>query len=51
MKDEKLLGVMEDMKTMVAAYTGLRQQFIDAGWHPHNAESMVIALLENGANK
>lgn len=45
MSAEEALAGMEQTRQAVAALTGVRQQFIDAGWAPENAERMVIELL------
>lgn len=48
---ERLLAMMGDMANAVAAFTGMRQQLIDAGWQPDNAEKMVIAVVTASAAK
>lgn len=48
---ERMLASMGDFANAVAALTGIRQQFIDAGWQPDNAEKMVIAMMQNSAAK
>lgn len=40
-----LLETMESARDAVAAYTGIRQQFIDAGWSERMAEAMVVEIL------
>lgn len=40
-----LFIVMEQAKTAVSALTGIKQQFIDAGWSDSNAEQAVVAML------
>lgn len=40
-----LLALMESTKDAVASFTGIKQQFIDAGWSPEAAEQMVIELF------
>jgi len=43
--NEQLLQAMEAAAQTVAAYTGVKQQFVDSGWSEHNAELAVIALI------
>lgn len=45
----EMLKMLEETANSVAACTGIKQQFIDAGWDEHNAEQMVIAMLANAA--
>lgn len=46
----KMLAGMEAVRDSVAAFTGMKQQFIDAGWTPAGAEGMVIAILRQNAS-
>ena len=50
-KDEaaNLLDAVGQAANAVAALTGIKQQFVAAGWHEHNAERMVYALMMQGA--
>lgn len=43
--DQAAMDLMDRAKVSVAAFTGMRQQFIDAGWSEEGAEQMVIATL------
>jgi len=43
--DNAVLLAMEQAATAVAAMTGIKRQFIDAGWNEHNAEKATIELL------
>lgn len=46
------LAFIEQTQQAVSAITGVKQQFIDAGWNEHNAERATIALLAvSSANK
>jgi hypothetical protein len=49
--DPDFLAILEKTKDAVATMTGFRQQFIDAGWEPANAERAVIVLLEASARQ
>ena len=40
-----LLDVVGQSANAVAAFTGIKQQFVDAGWNESNAERMVYAML------
>lgn len=40
-----LLALMEQTADTVAAFTGIKQQFVDAGWSERNAEMFVIELF------
>lgn len=44
------LQAMEETATAVAMMTGIRAQYIEAGWSPANAELMVIESLRSGNN-
>jgi len=37
--------MLEENKGAVAAMTGLRNQYIAAGWSQHDAEQMVVAMM------
>lgn len=41
----RLLNSMEQSKTFVAAMTGIKNQFVEAGWHERTAEQMVHVML------
>ena len=41
----EMLNLLEQSKDAVATLTGLKQQFIDAGWTPRGAEQMTYAIL------
>lgn len=45
MTGDELMQAMETARDAVAALTGMRQQFIEAGWSPENAELMVVEIL------
>lgn len=40
-----LLAAMEAVATEVALHTGIRQQYIDAGWSPPAAEQMTYLIV------
>ena len=45
------LDLLDHTTIAVEAYTGMKQQFVAAGWSERNAERMVvIALLNHTAN-
>ncbi|HLS02182.1 MAG TPA: hypothetical protein VK054_09420 [Beutenbergiaceae bacterium] len=44
------LDLLDQTAIAVEAYTGMKQQFVAAGWSERNAERMVIALLNHTAN-
>ena len=48
MDRNELLETMEAFKDAVATFTGVKTQFMDAGWSEHAAELMVHALLAQG---
>lgn len=45
MNAELALKLMEEAANAVAAFTGLKNQFINSGWSKENAETMVIEIL------
>ena len=42
---DQLLESMEKAKDFIATMTGIKQQFIDAGWTEVVAEQMTYAML------
>lgn len=50
---EAMLQLMEQSQNAVAVFTGIRQQFIDAGWTSVGAERMVHEMLrqQSGRNQ
>jgi hypothetical protein len=44
-REEGYLQMMEELSRIVALYSGMRQQFIDAGWHPAHAEIATIEMM------
>lgn len=42
------LDAMRDAANAVAAFTGLRQQLVDAGWSAEHAELLVIEMVKAG---
>jgi hypothetical protein len=42
--DDELFIALERYSSMVELMSGIRQQFIDAGWHPTHAEVATIEL-------
>lgn len=46
----QLMQILEESATAIAAFTGMKKQFIEAGWAEHNAEQAVIAMM-NAGNK
>jgi hypothetical protein len=45
-REEGYLEVMEELSRVVALYSGIRQQFVDAGWHPAHAEIATIEVMK-----
>jgi len=45
-KEEGYLDVMDELSRVVALYSGIRQQFVDAGWHPAHAEIATIDVMK-----
>ena len=43
-ENETLLKVMEDVGQFVALMTGIKAQFVAAGWHEHTAERATIEM-------
>jgi len=39
-----VLDILDMSGDLVAAMTGIKQQFVAAGWDPRNAELMVIEM-------
>lgn len=44
---EELMKVLDEASKNVAILTGMKAQFMDAGWDEKNAERVVIQLLAN----
>ena len=44
--EEDALRMMGEIKTVVAAVTGIKQQFVDAGWTAEGAEQMTLHLMK-----
>lgn len=42
---DELMNVFNDTETFVAMWTGVKAQFVAAGWSAQNAELMVIELF------
>ena len=45
-----MLDMQAQAADMVAAITGIKAQFVTAGWDPGNAERMVIEVLRASSN-
>ena len=43
--DERYFMTLENYSKMVELMSGIRQQFIDRGWHPAHAEIATIELI------
>ena len=41
--EQLMLDALDDTARAVSGFTGMKQQFVDAGWTPFSAEQMVIA--------
>lgn len=44
-ENEALMKAIEQSKDFIATMTGIKQQFIEAGWTPKSAEQMTHAML------
>lgn len=42
---ERLSASLGETANLVAMLTGIKQQYMDAGWSEHAAESMVHAMM------
>jgi hypothetical protein len=49
--DERLFMTLENYSKVVELMTGIRQQFVDAGWHPAHAEIATIELIVGRATQ
>ena len=49
MSPEELMKTLDESARAVAALTGVRQQFIDAGWTPEHAEEAVLIMLRGAS--
>lgn len=47
---DQLMIVLEQTPAVVAMLTGIKQQFVDSGWSPANAELITIGLF-NSSNR
>ena len=43
-QDERMMVILDQMKLTVATFSGMRQQFVDAGWSTTAAESLLIEM-------
>lgn len=48
MTAEEMARAMEDVAKGVEMYTGMKNQFVNAGWSEPNAEQMVIGIVFQG---
>lgn len=48
---EQLMQVQDQVATSVAAFTGVKAQFIAAGWSPEAAEQMTLEMFKQGGSK
>lgn len=39
--------LIDDMAGVVEMFTGMKNQFVNAGWEPGNAELMVIEVMRS----
>lgn len=46
-----MFEAMDEIATTVAAFTGVKAQFVDSGWDPANAELMTIELMRASNKK
>lgn len=45
--EEILMAVLDESAKAVATMTGIKAQFVNAGWDERNAEKAVLAMFEN----
>lgn len=48
---EQLMQVQDQVATAVAGFTGVKAQFIAAGWSPEAAEQMTLEMFRQGSGK
>lgn len=48
-QDEFLMQTLDETAKTVAAMTGMKAQFVNAGWNEHNAEKAVLAIIANAS--
>ena len=46
----QMMQMLEQSADAVAAFTGIKAQFVEAGWDERAAEQMVIQMLISGRN-
>lgn len=51
MDRQALLQLMEETADLVASLTGIKKQFMDAGWSEQAAEMMVHAMYVRPSNR
>ena len=44
---EALLKIQDDVANFIASMTGIKAQFVAAGWAPTTAEHMTVELYKN----
>ena len=49
-QSDHLMQFLDESGGIVSTFTGVKQQFIAAGWNEHNAERAVIAMI-NASSK
>jgi hypothetical protein len=47
-EDNTYLSAFDELAKMVELMSGVRQRFIDQGWHPINAEVATLELVLGG---
>lgn len=45
--DEAMMRAVEDAAGFVAVMSGIKAQFVNAGWNETLAEAMTLAMLQN----
>lgn len=45
-KVNDLFGLLDANKDMIAAFTGLKAMWVEAGWSNENAETMVVECFK-----
>lgn len=48
---EQLMQVQDQVANAVAGFSGIKAQFIAAGWSPEAAEAMTLEMFKQGSGK
>lgn len=47
MQPAEIMQALEDATTFTAFLTGVKADLVKRGWNEHNAERVVIAMIQN----